>query len=275
MTNQSIFLVTGATDGIGRATALTLAKRGARVLVHGRSRAKAEAARDDLRAEAKSESVEAAWADLSSLDEVRALAADVSERVPHLDVLLNNAGVFMNERALSRDGFEMTFAVNHLAPFLLTHLLLPKLHASSEPRIVNVSSVAHNRGVLDLEDPNFTRGFSGYGAYAASKLMNVLFSFDLARRLRSPFVAVNALHPGVIGTKLLREGFGMSGGGVDTGTRTSLRVATDPALARVTGKYFSDEREVAASRTAGDRALQERLYDLGVRLTGVTPLPAG
>ncbi len=218
-------------------------------------------------------SVEATSGDLSSLADVRALAADVSARAPRIDVLINNAGVFMNERLVSKDGFEMTFAVNHLAPFLLTHLLLPKLQQSESPRVVNVSSVAHNRGVIDLEDPNLERGFSGYGAYAASKLMNVLFSFDLARRLRAPFVAVNALHPGVIGTKLLREGFGMSGGTVDTGARTSVRVATDPSLARVTGKYFSDEREATASRTAHNTLLQTRLYDLSARLTGIQPLP--
>lgn len=268
-----IFLVTGATDGIGRATAHSLARDGAHVFVHGRARKKADAVADEVRAETKNQAVEAAWGDLSSLEDVRALAADVSARAPRIDVLINNAGVFMNERVLSRDGFEMTFAVNHLAPFLLTHLLLPMLQKSDAPRVVNVSSVAHNRGVIDLDDPNLERGFSGYGAYAASKLMNVLFSFDLARRLRSPFVAVNALHPGVIGTKLLREGFGMSGGTVDTGARTSVRVATDPALARVTGKYFSDEREVTPSRATHDEKLQARLYDLSARLTGVTPLP--
>ncbi|MFO0587927.1 MAG: SDR family oxidoreductase [Polyangiaceae bacterium] len=270
---KPIILLTGATDGIGRATAISLARGGAVVFVHGRTRKKAEAARDEVRASAKNDAVEAAWADLSSLDEVRAMAADVSARAPRIDVLLNNAGVFMNERVLSRDGFEMTFAVNHLAPFLLTHLLLPKIVQSAEPRIVNVSSVAHNRGVVNLNDVNSERGFSGYGAYATSKLMNVLFSFDLARRLVSPFVAVNALHPGVIGTKLLREGFGMGGGSVDTGARTSVRVATDPALSHVTGKYFSDEREATASRTAHDTKLQVSLYELSARLTSVTPIP--
>lgn len=273
MTTQRTYLVTGATDGIGRHTALALARRGARVLVHGRTPAKAEATRDALRAEAGSADVEAVAGDLSSLAEVRALARAAALLAPRLDVLVNNAGIFAKERQLSEDGFELTFAVNHLAPFLLTHLLLPQLRASDEPRVVNVSSVAHSRGAVPWDDLNMERGWEGYRAYAASKLMNVLFSFDLARRLASPFVAVNALHPGVIGTKLLREGFGMSGGSVESGSATTLRVATDPALARVTGRYFSDQREVPAAPAARDRAAQERLYTVSARLTGVEPLP--
>ncbi len=272
MTTEKTILVTGATDGIGRQTALTLARGGARVLLHGRTRKKAESASEAVRQATKSDRVEPVWADLSSLSEVRALASDVATRAPRLDVLLNNAGVFMNERALSQDGFEMTFAVNHLAPFLLTHLVIDLLRKSDEPRVVNVSSVAHNRGRVDFDDLNMERDFSGYGAYATSKLMNVLFSFDLARRLASPFVAVNALHPGVIGTKLLREGFGMSGGTVESGAATSLHVATDPALARVTGKYFSDSREAQASAAARDRKTQERLYEVSLKLTGAQPL---
>lgn len=274
MTDRT-YLVTGATDGIGRHTALTLARRGGRVLVHGRTRQKAEATRDALRAEAKTDHIEAVAGDLSSLEQVRALARDAAALAPRLDVLINNAGVFAKERQLSADGFELTFAVNHLAPFLLTHMLLPQLRASDEPRVVNVSSVAHTRGAIDWDDLNMERGFGGYRAYAASKLMNVLFSFDLARRLASPFVAVNALHPGVIGTKLLKEGFGMGGGSLESGSATSLRLATDPALARTTGRYFSDEREAAASKSAHDRAAQERLYTVSAGLTGVEPLPVG
>lgn len=272
---QRTFLVTGATDGIGRHTALTLARRGGRVLVHGRTLQKAEATRDALRAESGSAALEAVAGDLSSFDQIHALARDVAGLAPSLDVLVHNAGVFMNERRLSADGFELTFAVNHLAPFLLTHLLLPQLCASDEPRVVCVSSVAHNRGVIDWDDLNLERGFGGYRAYAASKLMNVLFAFDLARRLRSPFVAVNALHPGVIGTKLLHDGFGMSGGSVESGSATSVRLATDPALARVSGKYFSDQEEATASKGAHDRAAQERLYEVSARLTGVEGLAAG
>jgi retinol dehydrogenase 14 len=264
-------LVTGATDGIGRHTALTLARRGGRVLVHGRSRQKAEAVRDQLRAESGSPKIEAVAGDLSSLDEVRALARDAAALAPKLDVLIHNAGVFMKERTLSRDGFEMTFAVNHLAPFLLTHLLLPNLRASDEPRAVHVSSIAHSRGVIAWDDLNMERGYDGYRAYAASKLMNVLFAFDLARR--APFLASNALHPGVIGTKLLKEGFGMGGGGVEKGSATSVRLALDPALARVTGKYFSDEREANVAKSALDRAAQERLTAVSAKLTGVEPLP--
>lgn len=270
---ERIILVTGATDGIGRQTALTLARRGARVLVHGRTRAKAEAAAGAIRELARSDRAEPVWGDLSSLAEVRALALDVGGRVPRLDVLLNNAGVFLNERTVTRDGLEATFQVNHLAPFLLTHLLLDKLHESDEPRVVNVSSIAHARGRIDFDDLQSERDYSPYGAYAASKLMNVLFSFALARRLTAPLVAVNALHPGVVTTKLLREGFGTTGASLDTGAATSLRVATDPDLARVSGKYFADSREATPAPISRDRALQDRLYDVSAKLAGVVPLP--
>lgn len=272
---ERVYLVTGATDGIGRQTALTLSRGGGRVLVHGRTMEKAQATVAQLARESRGAKLEPVAGDLSSFAEVRSLAATVASLAPRLDVVIHNAGVFLNERKLSADGFEVTFAVNHLAPFLLTHLLLPELRASDEPRIVNVSSIAHTRGVIEFDDLSSARGFDGYKAYAASKLMNVLFTFDLARRLTSPFVAVHALHPGVIGTKLLKAGFGMSGGSLEKGAATSVYVATDPSVARTTGKYFSDVREAQASKTAHDRALQERLYAVSAELTGTPPLPLG
>lgn len=271
--SEPIILVTGATDGIGRQTALELLRRGARVLVHGRSRARAEEACAALLREAGTKAAEPFAADLGSLAEVRELAAAVAAAHPAIDVLVNNAGVFMNERLLSADGFEMTLAVNHLAPFLLTHLLLPALQAGPQGRVVNLSSVAHSRGHIDLTDLNRERGFSGYGAYAASKLANVLFTFELARRLSDTAVTVNAVHPGVVGTKLLRTGFGMGGVGLAEGAATSVRVATDPLLSRVTGRYFADGREAPAAAQAQDRELQRRFYEKSALLTQVTPLP--
>src|SRR5689334_20066533 len=165
MSPQQIILVTGATDGIGRQTALELLRRGAHVLVHGRSVAKAKAACEALARESRSNDLAPVAADLSSMAAVRALAADVEARVDRLDVLLSNAGVFMHERTLTEDGFETTFAVNHLAPFLLTHLLLPRLRASEEGRIVTVSSIAHTRGQIEFTDLTSERYFHGYAAY--------------------------------------------------------------------------------------------------------------
>lgn len=266
---MTTILVTGATDGIGRQTALELGRRGARVLVHGRNEEKAHATVAALRSELRSAQFDAVAGDLSSLAEVRSLARAIDD----VDVVVHNAGVFMKSRKLSADGFELTFAVNHLAPFVLTHELLPRLRGKQDARVVVVSSVAHNSGRLELGDLQLERGFDGYRAYANSKLMNVLFSFDLARRLRDEKIAVNALHPGVISTKLLRTGFGMGGASLAEGAKTSVRVATDPALAGVTGKYFSDERETAASRAAHDAKLQRELYRISCELGGVTPLP--
>ncbi|HVK67802.1 MAG TPA: SDR family oxidoreductase [Polyangium sp.] len=273
MSQQRIVLVTGATDGIGRQTALELLQRGARVVVHGRTAAKTNAVCEALARESHSNELVPVAADLSSMSSIRAFAAEVAGRVERLDVLLNNAGVFMHERKLTEDGFEMTFAVNHLAPFLLTHLLLPQLRASDGGRIVTVSSIAHNRGQIDFSDLTSERYFHGYTAYATSKLANVLFAYEMGRRLGGTRITSNALHPGVIGTKLLRSGFGMGGGTVAQGAATSVRLATDPTLAGVTGKYFSDEHEEASSKASHDRALQRRLYEVSAKLVGVEGLP--
>ncbi|MDI3285068.1 SDR family oxidoreductase [Polyangium sp. 15x6] len=273
MSQQRIVLVTGATDGIGRQTALELLRRGARVLVHGRTAAKAKAVCEVLARESRSSDLVPVAADLSSMAAVRALAADVMAHVERLDVLLNNAGVFMHERKLTEDGFETTFAVNHLAPFLLTHLLLPHVQKSDGGRIVTVSSIAHARGQIDFADLTSERYFHGYTAYATSKLANVLFAYEIGRRLAGTRVTSNALHPGVISTKLLRSGFGMGGGTVVQGAATSVRLAIDPALAGVTCKYFSDEHEEASSQASHDRALQRRLYEVSAKLVGIEGLP--
>lgn len=262
-------LVTGATDGIGRQTALDLARRGTQVLVHGRNASKARTAVDTLAKQAPGATLSAVSGDLSSLAEVRALARSIHE----VDVVVHNAGVFMNARTVSYDGFETTFAVNHLAPFVLTHLLLPVLRARPEARVVVVSSVAHNSGEVDFDNLQLERSFDGYRAYANSKLMNVLFAYDLARRLGGTTIAVNALHPGVISTKLLHTGFGMGGASVAEGARTSVRLAIDPKLAGVTGEYFSDQRSASSSRRSHDVALQRRLYEVSCELGGVAPLP--
>lgn len=255
--SDRVVLVTGSTDGIGRQTALDLARKGFTVLVHGRSQQKAERVRDELRREAKG--LEAVWGDFDDLDQVRALAEDVKRRFPNLHVLVNNAGIFATERRETKQGLEATFGVNHLAPFLLTRELLPLLRSSGHGRVVNVSSIAHSRGRIDLDDLQMTRGYSGYAAYANSKLANVLFTFELARRVKD--VTANALHPGVIGTKLLREGFGsMGGASLEDGALTSVLLASAPELEGVTGKYFANGREASPSSAAQDVSLQQRLW---------------
>jgi NAD(P)-dependent dehydrogenase (short-subunit alcohol dehydrogenase family) len=266
--SQQTFVITGATDGIGKQTALEVLRRGHRAVIHGRTPGKAQATAAELKAQSGSALVEACSADLASLDEVRKLAEDLSARFPVLDGLINNAGVFVHERQLTKDGFELTFGVNHLAPFLLTELLLPALKAAPQGRVVNVSSMAHMRGAIDLNNLNADRGFNGYNAYANSKLANVLFTYALARRLAQSRVTTNALHPGVITTKLLKEGFGSTGASLEQGAATSVRVALDPNLAGVTGRYFSDQREAQSSSLSHDQALQEALYTRSLSLVG-------
>jgi NAD(P)-dependent dehydrogenase (short-subunit alcohol dehydrogenase family) len=261
-------LVTGASDGIGKQTALELQKKGIEVLVHGRSEARAIEAVKSL---GKGD-WEPVWGDLSSLKDVAAMADRVLAKHPVLDVLINNAGVFMKERQLTADGFELTMAVNHFGHFLLTHLLLPALKAAPKARIVHVSSMAHMRGALDLDDLTFERGFHGYTAYSASKLANVLFSNELARRLKETNVTSNSLHPGVIRTKLLATGFGMGGASLQSGAVTSVYCATASELDSVTGEYFSDGRKSQASSEGRDVKLQRAFYELSCKLTGVTPV---
>ncbi len=268
-------LITGSTDGIGREAARVLGERGARVLVHGRSCAKAEAAAAALRDETGRDAFAAVAGDFTRLDEVRALAADVAARWPRLDVVVNNAGIYTSDGGVSADGFELTLAVNHLAPFALTHLLLGTLERGA--RVVFVSSNVHraaNGGELlaRLANRAATGEADGYSAYADSKLANVLTAFELARRLALRGVTVNAMHPGVIGTKLLRRGFGMSGGAdVARGAAGEVKLASDPALDGTSGRYFDQTTESRAAAAAYDEALRARVYELSVQQTGVTP----
>lgn len=252
-------LVTGATDGIGKATALALAAQGARVLVHGRSRDKVDHVVGLLTA-TQPGNHEGVVADLGSLAAVRTMARELGQRLTSLDVLLNNAGVFAKERRATSDGFELTIGINHVAHFVLTQELLPLLRAARGARVVTVSSVAHRRAEDELADPNLDTGWQGYRAYAWSKLANIWFSSALARRVVDDGITANSLHPGVIGTKLLRAGFGIDGSSTDEGSRTSVRLALDPTLARVSGRYFRDEQEMAPSELALDPNRQERLW---------------
>lgn len=268
--HDKLMLITGATDGIGKQTALELAGRGARLILHGRSQERLEAVRADIARASRNSAIELARADLASLAEVRRLAGELCQRHRALDVLVNNAGVHMSEHRRSHDGHEMTFAVNHLAPFLLTHLLLGALRNAPQGRIVNVSSIAHTRGELDFENLQAERGFTPYGAYALSKLANVLFTVELARRLARERITVNALHPGVVSTKLLTEGFGIYGqDSLDEGAATSVYLATAPELGEASGRYFVRCREADMNPIAADPDVGRRFYELSAELVGL------
>ena len=265
------FLVTGATDGIGKQTALNLVRHGARVLVHGRSRARAEAAVAELKAASGLADLEPVVGDFASLAQVRALAEEIRSRAGRLEVLVHNAGVYMKSRVLTEDGLETTFQVNHLAPFLLTHLLLDRLEAATAARIVVVSSVAHQGGYLDFKNLQGEKVFDGYSAYALSKLANLMFAVELAERLRWTRITVNSLHPGVIGTKLLRAGFHMDGADVERGACTSTYLATSPEVQAYTGRYFMDCKPTACSSYVEDALLRSRFWEHSETLARLAP----
>ncbi|NCP86513.1 MAG: short-chain dehydrogenase [Anaerolineae bacterium CG_4_9_14_3_um_filter_57_17] len=263
---NKIMLVTGATDGIGRATALELARRGALVILHGRSLEKLEQTQEEIAAQVPGALLDIAQADLASLEQVRGLALEVEARFDRLDVLIHNAGVFLKERQLSVDGFELTLAVNHLAPFLLTWELLPLLEESAA-RVVTVSSVAHRRGKIDFDDLNAEKSYDGYRAYAQSKLANILFANQLAALGQGKFTS-NSLHPGVVTTKLLKAGFDTTGVSTEQGAATSVYLATSPEVAKVTGKYFAESRPAPVVPQALDLETQQRLWKISETWTG-------
>ncbi|HZR82372.1 MAG TPA: SDR family oxidoreductase [Candidatus Binatia bacterium] len=273
-----VCMVTGANSGLGLATVRELAHAGADVVLVCRDRAKADAAIESVRREIPDARLELLLADFASLADVRRLADDFRRSGRPLDVLVNNAGLMLTERRTTADGFEYTFAVNHLAPFLLTSLLREPLAAAEGGRVVNVASRAHTRASLDLDDLNAERGFDGWRAYCRSKLCNVLFNRELARRLGGTRVTANALHPGVIATGFGREATGFwkwllrAGRFVmsppEKGAATQVYLATSPAVAGVTGEYFVDCRPVATSRAGADPELARRLWESSERMVG-------
>jgi NAD(P)-dependent dehydrogenase (short-subunit alcohol dehydrogenase family) len=281
--NGRICLVTGATQGIGRASAEALAARGERVLVHGRDLARAQAVADAITQRTGNREVRAVQADFAELAQVRRLAHELNASLPRLEVLINNAGRMSSARALSADGYELTFAVNHLAPFLLTNLLLPKLRTSAPARVIVVASEVHRRAQLDFDDL-MNAGVSGLmPAYARSKLANMLFARALTHRLTGSGITVNALHPGIVASNLfhdtpapppLRLALGSVlrpfVRSVRHGARTSVYLATAPELLGKSGGYYRNCRLSTPGRAAQNDADAARLWEESARLTGLS-----
>jgi NAD(P)-dependent dehydrogenase (short-subunit alcohol dehydrogenase family) len=276
------YVVTGASSGIGFETARALARQGAKVLAVSRGSGRGAAQAEAIRRESGNPDVRFVAADLSSLSEVRRAAGVILSETNRLDALVNNAGVYLAKRETTADGLEATFAINHLAPFLLTHLLLPRLRSSVAPgvtpRVVTVASDAARLGRLH-QDVMLARGYGGWKAYAQSKLANLLFTFALARRLSGTGVVANALHPGTVATGFAQA----NGGGVAlffrvfaplmrspaAGARGAIFLASAPEAALVSGGYFRDDAPLAPPPHALDEALQERLWRQSAELTGV------
>jgi len=271
-------LVTGATSGIGKATALQLAELGATVIIVARDAARGEAACEEIRRRVPLARVETMTADLSSLAQVRLLAEQVLARHERLDVLVNNAGIISMRRELTAEGFEKTFATNHLGPFLLTNLLRGLLERSAPARVVTVASDAHQQ-VRTIEWDDLPRGAqAGDGnAYPASKLLNVLFTAELARLLAGTGVTANCLHPGVVRTSIGREVTGVLRAGVwlmlrfragpEEGAETSVYLASSPEVAEVTGRYFVKCKQAEPSALARDTQAAARLWALSEELS--------
>ena len=277
-----VVLITGGTGGIGKATAIGLAAQGARVAITGRDRERAEAAAAEIRDATGNPLVDAFAADLSSQAEVRRVAAQVLDAYPRLDVLINNVGGFWATRHVTADGLERTFAVNHLAAFLLTDLLLDRLKASAPARVVMVSSGAQSMGSIDFGDLQGERSYSGQVAYNQSKLASVMFTYELARRLKGTGVTATVLHPGVVNT-----GFGAEDPSSifkfivplvrpfmktpQQGAATSIYLASSPKVEGVTGMYFAKEKPQTSSKASYDVDAAARLWQVSAGLVGLAP----
>lgn len=277
---NKICVVTGATSGIGLETAKSLALKGAFVVIVGRNEKKCSATVNQIKRLTDASLVDYVCADLSDLKQVHHLAKVLKEKYDRIDVLVNNAGAyFKSQRYESVDGYEMTFALNYLSPFLLTSLLIDLLKESDQGRIINVSSDAHYKGTIQLDDLQSKQEYNGFNAYAQSKLALVLFTYELARRLKGTNITVNALHPGLVATN-----FGKNNGwlrfyirrlvmrneiNASEGSTTSIYLATSPDVANITGSYFKDEKEVKSSEDSYDQKLATQLWEVGEMLTNI------
>ena len=271
-------MVTGANSGIGKATALGLAQMGANVVMVARDRARGEVAQNEVKAKSGNNSVDLLVADLSSQQSIRKLVEDFKQHYKQLHVLINNAGVFMLTRRETVDGLEITFAVNYLAPFLLTNLLLDVLKASAPARIVNVSSEAHENGYIKMDDLQAKKNYRPFRAYGQSKLALVMFTYELARRLQGKGVTANCLHPGFVATNIGQGGvapvarpvakFVLSFLGIspEEGAKTSIYLATSPDVEDVTGKYFVKSVNRWSAPISYNESLQRQLWEESTKL---------
>ncbi|NTV45136.1 MAG: SDR family oxidoreductase [Chlorobiales bacterium] len=274
---NKVCLVTGATAGIGEVTACALAEKGATVIVVGRNSEKCERTIRDIKHKTGNEHVEYLLADLSVQKQTRELASQFKKKYQRLDVLVNNAGGIYTSRQLSEDGIEMTFALNHLAYFLLTNLLLDTLKESPSARIINVSSMAHIGGKIDFEDVQGNKWYTGWGAYGQSKLSNVLFTYELARRTEGTKITANALHPGVVATEfgknngffgtVMRGAMDLFSISPEEGAETTIYLASSSEVEGITGKYFNKKKPVQSSDASYDLKTAKRLWEISEEMT--------
>ncbi len=276
-----VCIVTGANSGIGKATSLGLAQMGATVVMVCRDRTKGEEAQNEIKTKSGNDAIDLLLAELSSQDSIRQLVENFQQHYMQLDVLINNAGGVNLSRRDTVDGFEMTFAVNYLAPFLLTNLLLDKLKASAPARIVNVSSESHESGYIKMDDLQLEKKYRLMRAYGQSKLALVLFTYELARRLQGTGVTANCLHPGFVATNIGQSGVGRVGRSIvklifsslgispEEGAKTSIYLASSPDIEGVTGKYFVKSIPVRSAPISYDESLQRQLWEESAKLVNL------
>ena len=269
-------ILTGFTAGIGKATAMELARRGANLGLVGRSPDKCAAVLEELRAATGNTQLRVFLCDLSLMKEVKRLAGELLEAYPRIDVLLNNAGLFSAKRTLTAEDLELTFAANHMGYYILTRMLEERLKASAPARVVNVASAAHKNAELDFDDLQSAKNYGAFAVYCKSKLANIYFTRVMAERLQGSGVTVNCLHPGVIASDLIRP-WGMLVAFVwklftastENGARTSLFLATDPSVADTTGQYFDESKVARISAAARDDEAARRLWEESARIAGM------
>jgi NAD(P)-dependent dehydrogenase (short-subunit alcohol dehydrogenase family) len=272
-------VITGGTSGIGEVAALKLAGRGARIVLVARSKSRCAATLARLEAAAPGLGHKAHYADLSRLADMKQVATEIAASEPRIDVLINNAGALFNSRMVTPDGLEMTFATNHMAYFVMTALLRERLLVSVPARIVNTASNAHQGAKLDLDDLQSAKSYLGFGVYGRSKLCNILFTRELARRLQGAGVTANCLHPGFVATRFGDESGGLLGPLVrvakaiaispEKGAETIVYLASAPQVAQTTGAYFVKSRVAQPTQTARDDALARKLWDKTVAIAGI------
>jgi len=274
-----VCMVTGANSGIGKATAMGLAEMSATVILVCRSKEKGEAALSEMREKSGNNSLDLMLADMSSMRSVRQLASEFRRKYDRLHVLVNNAGLFMFTRTTTGDRLETTFEVDYLSHFLLTGLLIDLLKASAPSRLVEVSSVAHYNGHMNFDDLQGEKGYGGWKAYSQAKLAQVLFTYELARRLKGTGVTANCLHPGAVATNIWSRPLGRAGFimkllrlfmmGPEGGAKTPIYLASSPDVEGVSGKYFTNKKEKESSKESNDEQVARRLWLVSEELTGL------
>jgi len=279
---EKVCVVTGSNSGIGKETATELANMGATVVMVIRNRERGEAARVEIIKKTGNSSTDLMICDLSSMESIRQFAEAFKKKYDRLHVLINNAGAVFEDRQVTIDGFERTLAVNYLAPFLLTHELLPLLQSSAPSRVINITSGLHTAGKIDFDDLQSKKKYNSTTAYANAKLMVVMFTYELARRLEGTFVTVNVVHPGFVATNLGRNTGSIRSSIMFTlmrpfqisskkGAETSVYLASSSEVEGLTGRYFKRKQESTSSPASYDKQMQKRLWDATIELLGLSP----